>query len=303
MSASEFEMKKKKSARERIGKSGGELKLSAKNDEDARKYLADVDTTYPERFRYREAQKDDEGNDKENMKMVKSTFSSAKDEFVKVGEFQFNTGWMEIGYDKTTKGIITAFKGSYRRGIDTQVYANRPYYSRVNETKVRSNDKSFEEGTVFLRTAQDRSFYRRILDRWGDFSDKRGNNTTYDAVEPFHQTKEQDKKLEQLRNMRRQSDFKDKGLDKAITGVTILKNQRYRKNVTYKRKFQQVIETLRTKIKSSSSDDIILYLLRKRQLEEQQMLLGNEVVEKEILQQVLIELLKLRIKQLSKTSN
>ena len=293
---------RKKTAKERIGKSGGELKLSAKGDEDARKYLADMDTPLPERFKYKESEKEDETNNPEKMKTVKSAFSTDKDELLKAGEFEFNTGWMEIGYDKKKKELITSFKGGYRTSGESEVCENRPYSLGIGETSVKSNDKSFKEGAISLRTSEDKD-YKKIIERWGRFSNIKGNNTTFDAVEPFHQTEEQEDKLEQLKNLRRQNSFDDSGLDKAITGVTTYKNKKDNMNLRYKREFKEVIEKVKTKVKSNVQDDIVLYLLKKKQIEEQQALLGEDIVKQEMLQKLLVELLKLRIKQLMKNLN
>ncbi len=299
-----FESRKerKKTAKERIGKSGGELKLSAKGDEDARKYLADMDTPLPERFKYKESEKDDETNNPEKMKTVKSAFSTDKDELIKAGEFEFNTGWMEIGYDKKKKELITSFKGSYRTSGESEVCENRPYSLGIGETSVKSNDKSFKEGAISLRTSEDKD-YKKIIERWERFSNIKGNNTTFDSVEPFHQTNEQKDKLEQLKNLRRQNGFSDSGLDKAITGVTTYKNKKDSMKLNYEREFKEVIEKVKTKVNSNVQDDIVLYLLKKKQIEEQQILLGKDIVKQEMLQKLLVELLKLRLKQLMKNLN
>lgn len=299
-----FESRKerKKTAKERIGKSGGELKLSAKGDEDARKYLADMDTPLPERFKYKESEKDDETNNPEKMKTVKSAFSTDKDELLKAGEFEFNTGWMEIGYDKKKKELITSFKGGYRTSGEREVFENRPYSLGIGETRAKSNDKSFKEGAISLRTSEDKDD-KKIIDRWERFSNIKGNNTTFDSVEPFHQTNEQKDKLEQLKNLRRQNGFSDSGLDKAITGVTTYKNKKDSMKLNYEREFKEVIEKVKTKVNSNIQDDVLLYLLKKKQIEEQQALLGEDVVKQEMLQKLLVELLKLRLKQLMKNLN
>lgn len=240
-----------------IGKSGGELSLSAKSDKNARKYLGDMDTPLPEKFRYKKQE------DPQNMETVKpSLFSKKKDSPSRVGEFAFDTGWMEIGYDEKKKDTVVSLKSNYRNEDSRHVSENSARKIHVHDgEEIKSNDDEFSSGAVSLRCDSSKN-YKRIRNQWGLASKKKDNQMTYDDVMPFHQIEKQKQKIEQLRELKKNSKNERTEIQTAITGVQTYINKKDKMNLEFNQKFERAIDGIKTNFRSG--DDYLLFV--KKQL-------------------------------------
>lgn len=253
--------KKRKKPQNSIGKSGGELSLSAKGDENARKYLGDMDTPLPEKFSYKRQE------DPQGMETVKPSVFSQKSSGERAGTFSFDTGWMEMGYDEKKKQTIISVKSNYRDEKARKVSENNAKTIPVEDGKrVMSNDKDFQEGAVALRYSRSKG-YREIRKQWDMASKKKDNNTTYDDVLPFHQIEQQRERIKQLQDMQKSSSADRSGIGKAITGIQTYLNKKQSKNLEFNQKFERAVEETKARFSGMTGDDFLLFI-KKQLLEE-----------------------------------
>lgn len=263
---SESKSKKQKKRKEHntIGKSGDRLTLSATGDKIARKYLDDTDTLLPEKFRYKQT----EGSRK--MRTVKPSYFSEKSSGERSGEFSFDTGWMEMGYDKEKKETIISVQKNYKNERARSVSENSSRKVEAEYGKrAMSNDPEFKEGAIALRCDKSRD-YKQIRKQIARVSKDRNNETTYDEVLPFHQTEQQKQKLKQLRELQKNTYTDRTGIGKAITGVQTYLNNKQRKNLEFNQKFERAVNENRNRFRSATGDDFLLFV--KKQLAEEKVL-------------------------------
>lgn len=262
---------KKKKVKNSIGKSGGELSLSAKSNERSGKYIADLDTSLPEKFNYQNKMSSDDNEQQYDRKMRtirKSPFSSEKDLPTKAGEFSLDTGWSEIGFDQKKKEAVVSFQSNDLNENARNVQEDRNRPMRVSRCEnVLSND--METGVVSMRTKKDEN--SKTVRRQWEVASKKGeyDSITFDDVEPFYQVEEQKNKLKELKEMAKTDDTVEKtDIQKAITGIQTYINKKNMIKLNFENKFDSEFNKARRTFKWSS-DDYVFLMKKKRMLEEE----------------------------------
>lgn len=257
--------KKKHKPHNSIGKSGDQLSLSVKNDESAKKYLGDVDMPLPEKFNYKQQE------DPKKMRTVKPSFFSQKSSGERSGEFSFDTGWMEMGFDKEKKETIISVQKNYKNEKSRSVSENssRKFDAGYGK-RAMSNDKDFKEGAIALRCDKSRN-YQQIRSQLAKVSQEKNNETTYDEVLPFHQFEKQKEKIKQLQDLQKNVSTDRSGIGKAITGVQTYLNKKKSKNYEFNQKFQRAIDKVKVRFNSMTGDDFLLFI-KKQLLDDEKVL-------------------------------
>lgn len=286
---------KRKKSSHGIGKSGDRFNLSARSDERANKYLSDVDTRLPEKMMFHSrCSLDNRDNDlSNNMSTIENSLSSNKDSRPKsLGVFEFDTGWIELGYEKNkgnavgrkaasqdkkspdTKknkesknvNVIVSVQSNYSDGDSRKASELKSREIRTgNGEKIKSNDESFQTGVMYHK-AEASSKPRYLRRQWEIASEKNGNESTYDDVAPFHKFDREKAKIQNLRMQARKSKTERTEIQKAITGVNTYQNKKESMKRNFDKQFDREIEKLRLNFKSH--DDYWLFLKKKLQKEQ-----------------------------------
>lgn len=267
---------KRKNVKNSIGKSGGELSLSAKSNERSGQYISDLNTSLPEKFSYQNkmSNEDDDGQYDRKMRTIrKSSFSSSENLPTKAGEYNFDTGWSEVGFDRKKKEAVVSFQSNYRdenaRSVQEDNKAKRMRISKGEE--VLSNN--METGVVSMRTKKSENS-KHVRRQWEEASRKKGHETTFDDVAPFHQDEEQKSKLKVLKDMNKTANAVDKtDIQKAITGLQTYINKKNMAKLNFENKFDSEFDKARKTFKWEN-DDYIFIMKKKRMLEEEDDSLG-----------------------------
>lgn len=278
--------KEKQRPKSSIGKSGGELSLSAKDNERSKKYLTGMDTYLPEKFDYQEQydKEDKVKNQARKMKSIrKSSFSSDEDRPDLIGEFNLDTGWSEVGFDEKKKETVVSFKSNYQNENSRSVSEEKANVLKTDKDgKVLSNDPSFETGAVSLRTKQSEAT-KNIRKEWEVASQKKNHECTFDDVVPFHQAEEQKNRLEFLKNLAVNSKDERTDIQRAITGVQTYINKKNMTKLNFDYKFDMELEKFKANMKSKSQADDYILMKKKQLLIEEKKLedeLENDQIER-----------------------
>lgn len=286
--------KKDKKQKNNIAKSGGELSLSAKDNDKSKKYLSGMETPLPEKFAYQDYQEQDDKNKEaknqpRKMKSIRKPLFSAEEERPNLaGEFNLDTGWSEIGFDKKNKETVVSFKSNYRNEDARSVSEERAHIIKAGKGgKVLSNDPSFETGAVSLRTKQSESA-KKVRKKWEAASQKKNHELTFDDVVPFHQADEQKNRLKFLKELAKNSKDEKTDIQRAITGVQTYINKKDMTKLNFDHKFDLEFEKVRANI--NKSDDYLL--IKKKQLLIEESKLEEELEDNQEVQDIQEELLQ-----------
>lgn len=254
--------KKKSSSTKRIKQAGDNLTLSQFSNPNAAEYLQDVKTGIPEKLKYKKQEIKDNLT---KMKSVKPSenIGAEKHAPVKIGEIKLDTGILEVGYDDEKEDMVFSFVYYNATAKDGMVYENKPTKTLgYNGEWFRSQSQEFVGNSVDFRTGIEN--YYRIGNNFSKLSTSRDHNTTLDQVIPFIQDKDEQKKIDDLRNMKSNNNKDRSNIHDAISGVEELKTKKDQRKIDFVQKFTKAVKDANEiKHKFANKDDYILYLKKK----------------------------------------
>lgn len=241
-------------------KLGKDISLSSLDDLNCKHYIGPIDKRYTERFQYTKSDR------KDKMESIKKTQTSKKSEGLdKVSQIRMDTGIIEIGYDKDTEQVVFSFVKDRYFKEQNRVIEDSTKYKKVYESeKFNSVDDSFTTGSIEFKSSLYKS--RAMLsEQFKKLSNDNDEYTTVDKVVPFKNTDYEERRINQIRESKSESNVDRTEKHTAMSMLSNSKQIKEYKGKQLEKDFEKAVLKAREKIKNDGiiNDDYIIYLKKK----------------------------------------
>lgn len=248
-----FESKKMK-------KDGYKSDLNTEHSKQSKTYIGEHGPKVPDYFKY------DKSRERGNMESVKPNAHSEKEKSPdKTGQLNSPLGKLEAGYDPHKKDAVLSLKDWSMNKPKTTVAEDKAEKKEVDsKEKFRSNDKKMLDSAIDLRY-DPKTPRQKIKDDIKDLSEEKNRRTMFNRVIPFNDTNVEKEKIQELKRIRSQAGADKKAIDKQISEINKIKEEKDKKNLEFEQKLQKAMADIQTR-STMSFDEYIIYI-KKRMLE------------------------------------
>lgn len=249
----------KRNFRQYNEKAGDRLVVSQMANTASLPYLQDLDTHMPEKVRHK-----DQFSQNETMSAVQPTTWSAKEKSPhKIDEIEMDTGKVEIGYEKARRQMHLAFVQNQRTEQERKVTKSSASFRRVdNSDKFYSGDETFYRGAIDLECDTKKTM-PQVIRQLEDISRHTNEETTIDQVIPFQETRKEQKRINELRDLQHESQNRASIIN-GVTALETVKNKKIQRKKQFMANLREAIT--KTKFEQYADPDFLLYLRKKKDI-------------------------------------
>ena len=235
---------------------GDHTTVSAVGNEEAGKYISDLDLEMTENIRFKPAR-----DEQQRLNSVRPSACARKEELPKLsGEMELSTGRAEVGYDEKKKDMVFSFVRHENDSEGREVQENKARIRTIHgQDRFRSNDAGFDQGAMEMRCEAART-PKTVMRRFGAMSAREGGDTTMDRVLPFQRMEQERTKVRQLRQMEHESRSERTAIHSAASGVASFAAKKQQKQLEFRKKFAKAVGKAQ---ENRQTDDYQLYIRKK----------------------------------------